>query len=203
MIKPKKMVLPKSSKVHPCNSSVHYSRNMCNVYHSWNIRFQQMKEDYGDRFDCQVPGIWVDETQRRPICSKYMASNTNDTLGFYEVMGLDRYIHTHKGQVAALTHPPIGVHEDTSSCVARCSSYSYRLVEEEMSYDDAMHKADLYLYFASKKVETWTKYRLMSLLGFCSELGGMMGLVLGASLCSISLMLIDYIQMLLQKIKKK
>ena len=50
---------------------------------------------------------------------------------------------------------------------------------------------DLYLYFASSTVETWTEYRLEGALGFLSEVGGAMGLLLGASLLSLSFAAVD------------
>lgn len=95
---------------------------------------------------------------------------------------------------ADLTSPPIGVHKESSGCLSRCSSYTYRLLEEEVSvYDDDMDRtaADLYLHFASSTVETWTEYRLEGPLGFATEIGGALGLVLGASLLSLSLALVD------------
>ena len=187
---PKITVLPKSSRIHSCNSSILYSHNMCNIRHTWKVRFLQMKKDHGERFDCQLPGIWVHSDHRRPVCSKYQAHSPNDSLGFFEVMGFAQdYFKVSKK--ATLTHPPIGVHKDTSGCVAKCSSYFYHLVEEDAYHDETMQLADLYLYFVSNTIETRTEYRLLSLLGLLSEIGGMMGLVLGASLCSVSMLLID------------
>ncbi len=202
MIKPTKMVLPEPSDVLPCNASHHYSKNMCNIRHGWGVRFLQMEKDHGKRFDCQLPGVWVDESRKKPVCSVYYrGSDPNGTLGYFGLMGLGDEA---RNKNATLLSPPIGVYKDTSSCKVRCLSYTYHLVEEPVAYyDKDMQVADLYLYFASTTVETWTEYRLEGFIGFLSEIGGALGLVLGASLFSLSIMVIDGASEGLRIIKEK
>ena len=190
LILPRKMVLLEPSKKRPCNSSALYSRNMCNIRHSWKVRFAQMEAKYGKRFECQLPGVWVEQERSKPICTKFMKWGKNDTLGFLEVMTGEEDVSGHR--LISLGAPPIGVHKEGSDCLARCSSYTYQLVDEQVTlYDNKMISSDLYLYFASTTVETWHEYRLTSRLGFLSEVGGVMGLVLGASFCSIAKLAID------------
>ena len=58
-------------------------------------------------------------------------------------------------------------------------------------YDLADITSDVYIYFASPVVETWTEFRLMSMLDLISGVGGNIGLLLGMSLLSLVLLIME------------
>ncbi len=91
-----------------------------------------------------------------------------------------------------MTSPPLGIYMSTSPCVRSCESYTYTILEEPVSvYDTDVGESDIYVYFASPVVETWTEFRLMSMLDLVSGVGGYIGLLLGMSFLSIIFLFFD------------
>ncbi len=183
---------PKSSEVLPCETDLEYSVNWCNIQWGWHQKIRLMENYYGTNFSCIIPGIWDDPPSEKSICSHMEANGGNNfTLGFSELVRLLRRTGEDKSR-PLLGPPPLGVFKMDSGCVQRCHSYTYQLVEEPVSiYDEELKLTDLYLYFASPSVETWTEFRLVSSLDFLTGLGGAMGLMLGMSTLSILLLLLD------------
>lgn len=51
--------------------------------------------------------------------------------------------------------------------------------------DNAIYMYELYLYFPSSEVEHWVKYESYGVLTLISNIGGMLGLLLGASVMTL------------------
>ena len=101
-----------------------------------------------------------------------------------------------------LTKPPIGT-ELPSSCLPRCSGYTYRLYHEELSdKDEKVNQFDLYFYFTSSYVEVWHEFESYSAFALFSDVGGTMGLLLGMSLLTIVEMIVDVIERIVAKAKQ-
>ncbi len=79
---------PSSSEVLPCVNCQDYSENWCNIQWGWKENLQEMKNYYGKRFTCRIPGIWTDKRSEMPICSHYDPSTGNGSLGFLNLMGI-------------------------------------------------------------------------------------------------------------------
>ena len=179
---PRLLQLPEPSDVLPCSPDENYSLNLCNIKQGWKRRSIELEDYHGSKFNCELPGILSNLEDQKPIC-KETTTMSNATLGYFDLM--KHKIHGIRDK-PLLTEPPIGVYKETSNCMQRCSLYTYSLVEEVASeYDSTMDLHDLYLYFASSTVETWTEYRLNTKLDFLANLGGSLGLILGMSLLSM------------------
>ena len=80
----------------------------------------------------------------------------------------------------------LGSEEPAFKCLKRCTSFKYQLHHEEISdKDEAMHENDLYFFFLSKEVEGWHEFESYSTFQLFSDIGGIMGLLLGISLLTI------------------
>ncbi len=102
--KAKVKLLPKlfnkpGTKFHPCIKDDSYSQNECYLKKLWKNRVDKIKDYYGERFDCVLPGLMLDE--KMPICTKrnslpsVLDLDHNDTIGYVELMnpvGLDGYV---------------------------------------------------------------------------------------------------------------
>lgn len=90
-----------------------------------------------------------------------------------------------------LVSPPIGAeagasscadpHDCARSCLPRCTSYSHSLVPE----DNDASETHVRLYFASRSVEVWREYEAYTVVSLMSDVGGLMGLLLGLSIYSM------------------
>ena len=113
-----------------------------------------------------------------------------------------------KYKLNLLADPPIGG-ELPSDCLERCDTYDYILVNEDRDdTDEDTDGSDLYFYFASNEVETWRKAESFTGLTLISNIGGVMGLLLGASFLTIFAGLISLVDkyllaMLKDNFKKK
>ena len=182
------MVRPEPSDKLPCLEDKDYSQNWCYVEHGWEQRFKELEEHYGDKFACKLPGIWIGDSNDKPVCSHYQSQDSpNGYLGFFDLLRDNK-----DKTVPQLMAPPIGIYKESSGCLPRCKRYTYTLISEEISeYDNDMTHSDLYLYFPSLSVEVWTEYRLQSSLDFVIGIGGAVGLILGMSLLSV---VVDFIK---------
>ena len=70
---------------HKCNSKLEYSYNLCQLKYCWMSRFKKMRSTYGERFNCQLPGIQIEWQYSLPICQKDQAESENDTFGTGEI----------------------------------------------------------------------------------------------------------------------
>ena len=203
MIVPRRLQLPEPSSAKPCSMDETYSQNWCNLITAWDRKLDSVRSKVGsDRLTCRIPGIWVPNSTANalPVCDKMYAESANDTLGLGDlILGPQRITETNDLE-ALLTRQPIGTHLSSHSCVRRCSSYSYELVEQTYNrYDRRYAHYHLYMYFASPSVETWTQFRIKTPLTLLSSVGGTMGLVLGFSMFSFFSSLADWIDRILAK----
>ncbi len=187
---PKLVKFPKPSSVLPCNSGKNSSENWCNIQWGWHNKINAMREFYGSNFSCLPPGVWnIPDTSPMPVCQHFEADpEKNRTLGYNDIM---KEISA-KNKRPLMTSPPLGIYKSTSPCVRSCESYTYTILEEPVSvYDTDVGESDIYVYFASPVVETWTEFRLMSMLDLVSGVGGYIGLLLGMSFLSIIFLFFD------------
>ena len=177
-LEPRKNVLVQT-RHHPCNESEEYSENRCNVAFAWKQRMAKMREKLGaDNFTCVLPGLIVNEEDKLPVCDHDEATMENPSKGIIDLVTPNR-------REISMTTPAIGS-ELPSNCLKRCDSYDYKLVPEETDDTDAdLFGADAYVYFASNEVETWTKAESFSFLTLIFNVGGVMGLLLGASVFTV------------------
>ncbi len=192
---PKLVNHPKHSAVHPCQEEENYGENQCNVQWGWHNKIKIMKEYYGSNFTCVPPGVWdMPEVNPMPVCQHFEAERSNNnTLGYTEIIKEISYKNRNRPLMAA---PPLGVYKSTSPCLRRCQLYTYTIVEEFVSaYDSDIGESDIYLYFASPVVETWTEFLLISPLDLMSLVGGNVGLLLGMSLLSIILLVLELVHL--------
>jgi len=81
--------------------------------------------------------------------------------------------------------------EDT--CLPRCEEYSYeltRLTSDEV--DAGKLNGNVKLYFQSNEVETWTEYEEYNFDSFLSDVGGLVGLLMGLSIYGLTEMAFDF-----------
>ena len=136
-------------------------------------------------FNCELPGILSEPEHQKPICME-TTTISNATLGYFDFMNRYTQGYSNLEKNPLMTNPPIGMYRQSSNCMPRCLMYTYSLNEEVATeYDNTLDYQDLYLYFASSTVETWTEYRLSTRLDFLANMGGTLGLILGMSLLSI------------------
>ncbi len=84
-----------------------------------------------------------------------------------------------------MTNPAINT-ELPSDCLKRCESFQYELVADDTKGKNAdLFAFDVYIYFASNEVEVWSKAESFNLLTLLSNVGGLMGLLLGASVFTV------------------
>lgn len=187
-------LLNQKTKHHPCEDSDFYSFNNCTVAHAWRQRFVKMKAFYQGDFRCQIPGInALDLTL--PICDHYQKTNIDEPLGLIDLVNptsdiitsynyIDRRVGTHLEHT--LAKPPIGSELPSGLCQERCSSFSYSLAVENIGpRDELMFDFDVHLYFGSNIVELWTRQETITFLSMLANVGGMLGLLLGASVLTI------------------
>ena len=179
----------------PCKKGDSYSENLCILKWGWERKFDKVHSHVGDRFACKIPGIWTNEPYAMPVCNHFAAYNETDSLGLADLVVRSLESQLVKfDQEQLLVNQPIGIYQDTSDCKPRCTSYTYSLIQEEISpYDDDMQDNDLFLYFASSRVETWSEYRILSGSGFLNGIGGLLGLILGMSILSLLHNIIDVV----------
>ncbi len=190
------------SDLHPCNEMKGYSQNRCNIRFGWHKKVEELRNFYGANFSCLLPGVWGDERDRAmEVCQHLEARPGNNfTLGLRDLDTLKDI--GAKVPLLGLA-PPLGTYTQDSPCVKRCSVHSFDLLEETVSpYDDATDIADLYLYFPSPIVVTWSEYRLIKSLDFATDLGGALGLVMGTSLLTMLYFLQNFVQRALQQLRK-
>ncbi len=190
---PKLVKHPEPSSVLPCKKDNNYSENWCNIQWGWHNKINAMRKYYGSNFTCVPPGVWsIPEEDPVPVCQHFEAQlSPNKTLGYDDIMKELAYADRDRPLMIA---PPIGIYKSTSPCVRRCNLYTYTILEEPVSaYDTDIGESDIYIYFASPVVETWTEFRLMSMLDLVSGLGGNVGLLLGLSLLSMVFLLLDLV----------
>ncbi len=79
MIKPTLMRKPLTSRRHPCLMG-NYSVNLCQINHGWDHKLKLVEDFYGERFQCEIPGIIRGSGKKRPVCDNFDDFN-NGTLG--------------------------------------------------------------------------------------------------------------------------
>ncbi len=189
---PKLIKHPSPSEVLPCKNQTGYSENWCNIQWGWHKKISAMRKYYGSNFTCVQPGVWgIPEEDPLPICAHHEASlSRNNSLGYYDIVQERSYADIDR---PLMTAPSLGNYKSSSSCVRRCQLYTYAVLDETVSaYDLNAGASDVYMYFASPVVETWTEFRLTSMLDLVSGIGGNIGLFLGMSLLSIVLLIWDF-----------
>ena len=188
---PKLVKHPEQSDVLSCENDTKYSENRCNIQWGWHMKIAAMKEYYGSNFTCIQPGVWdIPGAQPLPVCAHVdSASSPNNSLGYNDIT-TSRTIYNQ--DLPLMTEPSLGLYKSTSLCVKRCQLYTYTVLEDSVSrYEHETITSDVYIYFASPVVETWTEFRLISTLDLVSIVGGNVGLLLGMSLLSIVLLVWD------------
>ncbi len=155
------------------------------------MKIAAMKEYYGSNFTCTHPGVWdVTGAEPLPVCAHHESSQSpKNSLGYNGIM---MSWPAYDQDLPLMTAPSLGLYKSTSPCVRRCQLYTYTMLEDSVSpYDLDMVESDVYVYLASPVVETWTEFRLMSMLDLVSVVGGNVSLLLGMSLLSIVLLVWD------------
>ena len=146
---------------------------------------------YGSNFTCTQSGVWdVTGAEQLPVCAHHESSQSpNNSLGYNDIM---LSWPAYNQDLPLMTAPSLELYKSTSPCVRRCQLYTYTMLEDSVSpYDLDMVESDVYVYFASPVVETWTEFCLMSWLDLVSVVGGNVGLLLRMSLLSIVLLVRD------------
>ncbi len=210
MTKKKVKMFPKmyhnaNVKFHQCNASEDYSKNLCDLRTAWRKRLATVRATVGaDKFRCVLPGIIVTAEDKLPVCQHpyYATMEGGDPmLGLLDLMqGSDiaQVLNISKNpygrdMITMLTQPVIGSElvgsmsfKGEMECLERCSYYQYKLSEDQVDpFQEEMYNVDLLLYFGSLTKEVWEEYPAYEFLTFLSDIGGMMGLLLGASLLSL------------------
>ena len=116
---------------------------------------------------------------------------SNDSLGLQFLISGSTDVREDK--YPDLMRPPIGLKLDRTVCPKRCEGFTYRLAEEAVNPGDIWHP-HFYAYFPSTEVEQWTESGFYSVLGFLSDVGGVLGLLLGSSLLSVARMVVDVLR---------
>lgn len=167
-------------------------RNRCLMEWGWDNRLSEMKSHFGERFNCLLPGVWGNTSRDYPVCNKFEKYSNNDSLGLSDLMRNPLENFNHNFQTPLMIHPPIGIYRNTANCISRCRSYTYTLNQYHVSdLDDVMHHPDIHLFFSSPTVESYREFRLQSRLDLLSNMGGAMGLILGLSILSVTLSLME------------
>jgi hypothetical protein len=69
LILPKLLQRVANSAANPCNESDGYSTNQCEESSGWEHRIDDLREAYGSRFGCVIPGVVVENASyKMPIC---------------------------------------------------------------------------------------------------------------------------------------
>ncbi len=82
-----------NTKVHKCSADPSYSQNLCYLKLFWDLRVKTLKEYYGSRLDCLIPGLLVNHGY--PICTKGTAgatnlrNKTNETIGYLDLTNIE------------------------------------------------------------------------------------------------------------------
>ena len=162
----------------------------CMIRYCWDENIEAMEEYWGSNFTCLIPGIM--STKAMNICAHFKyedRSKPEDGIGLYELMNKCKSSACDK---IDLLSNPLAKFLPTP-CLRRCSFYSYNSYEETADESDPkVYKHLFYAYFSNllittNEYESYTGYNLFS------ELGGTMGLLLGASIVSLFQMLLDAI----------
>ncbi|XP_059096541.1 uncharacterized protein LOC131891059 [Tigriopus californicus] len=185
-----KKLLNEKTKHHPCEESDSYSLNTCKVVHAWKQRFKKMKTFYQEDFRCQIPGIDALDLAL-PVCDIFQKTNIDEPLGLIDLVNpssdiVTKFNYSDKLKTDHLDYtlakPPIGSELTSGLCQERCSSFSYSLALKNIGQrDELMYDFDVHLYFGSNMVELWTRRETITFLSMLSNVGGMLGLLLGAS----------------------
>ncbi len=96
--KHKTKLMPKLKKrpntnAHKCIENRSYSQDLCYLKLFWTSRVNSLKEFYGSRFNCSIPGILAN--YRLPICSKASAGRDsllnkgNGTIGYLDLINIE------------------------------------------------------------------------------------------------------------------
>ncbi len=87
-----KLILKPDTSNHPCVSGASYSQNLCYLKKFWRSRVDAIRDHYGNRFNCIIPGILLDG-EELPLCTKDVAVlsvvEANDTLGYLDLIAMD------------------------------------------------------------------------------------------------------------------
>ena len=95
----------------------------------------------------------------------------------------------------------IGRWLDSSPCIKKCVSFTYRTVEESFGEsDEKMYKFDFYAYFPSSQIEYWTERESYTGVDLLSDIGGAMGLLLGSSVLSLFAIAVELGEALLRRL---
>ena len=133
IIKPSLLEMPKPSKLLPCSIDPTYSQNWCQIQWGWEKKNEVMKNHFASKFNCILPGIFTNMTDKLPICQNDDRDPVNDTLGFNDLMIKFSGSRNHH---PLLTNPPIGIYKSNSGCISRCSHYDYSMqIEEANDYN--------------------------------------------------------------------
>ena len=131
LIKPRLIEMADPSQLHPCSLEPVYSQTWCNIKWGWQQKVNSIKNNLSDKFNCVLPGIWINDNATRPVC--HTLEGSNSTLGYHD------YFTTYFD--SALTHPAIGLYKATSGCIRRCSRFDYSLSMDQISeYDQDTYR---------------------------------------------------------------
>ena len=170
------------SRHNPCNDDDSYSENRCNVAFAWKKRLSKIKKRFGAaNVTCVIPGLIFNDEDKMPVCEHYEPDEENPSVGIKHLIT----IKSNENRGFSFITPVIGS-ELPSDCLKRCDTYEYNLITEETDESDVdLYGLDAFIYFASNQVEIWTTSESYSFVSLISNVGGLMGLLLGASVFSL------------------
>ena len=173
-----------------CSDAPGYRRVECDITQGWDRRIQDMRQTFGQRMACVLPGI--QNSLGLPMCteegvtpSEDVLNNSNETLGLLHLISGS---HTNPAwNYLDLLKPPIGGRLNRTKCPQRCERFTYRLEYEVFNTesDADMFDNDFFAYFPTAEVELWTETGYYTTSGLMSDVGGVLGLLLGSSVLSV------------------
>ncbi|TRY74719.1 hypothetical protein TCAL_14542 [Tigriopus californicus] len=126
-----------------------------------------------------------------PVYDIFQKTNIDDPLGFIDLVNPSSDIVTKFNYIDkmntdhldnSLAKPPFGSELTSGLCQKHCFSFSYSLALKNIDQrNELMYDFDVRLYFGSNMVELWTRRETITFLSMLSNVGGMLGLLLGAS----------------------
>ncbi len=95
---------PSPSKKHPCKNDAEYSKNLCNIQWGWNKKLEIMENFYGDKFQCQVPGIISQQLPKRSVCDHFhdLINGTLGQLNLAKQDNLNKYLTILNKQISII-----------------------------------------------------------------------------------------------------
>lgn len=104
------------TKAHPCSENPGYSQNSCYLDLFWGERIRSLREFYGSRFDCVIPGILTDHGM--PLCTKDTIGNmnlvsegSNETVGYTDLINI-------RGAHGSIVRSKKGFQQNTNVAIA-------------------------------------------------------------------------------------